>query len=127
MYISPLIRMKKVHIWIGTFSKTQDEYEMYFNQENPPSQFGVDINIEEYDEDLIGIIPLLGENVEVKYLLNEVPIEEDEIPIALSKCENMKIREGNAVFYLTDSLIKIDDEEKKYNELKYIGVYNSSL
>lgn len=127
MYINPLVRMKKIHIWIGTFSKSEEEYDNYFNQAKSQCQFCTDIDIEEYDEDFIGIIPLFKEKMSIQSLLNEVPIDKEDIPKALKTCENMNIKDGNAIFYLTDSLISIKNTEKSYNELFYIGMYNSSL
>lgn len=46
MYISATKRMKKIHIWIGTTFKTEDEYYNYFEQE-----FAQDIGVDEYDGD----------------------------------------------------------------------------
>ncbi|MBI1645805.1 immunity 22 family protein [Capnocytophaga sp. 051621] len=127
MYIDPLERMKKIHIWIGFFSKGENEYEQYFNQEELPCQFCKDIDCEEYDEDFIGIIPLFEKKVGVEQLLDEVPIDENEIPKVIEKCKAMNISGGNAIFYMTDASIVIENTEKKYNELKYIGIYDSSL
>ncbi|WP_225879418.1 immunity 22 family protein [Capnocytophaga periodontitidis] len=119
--------MKKIHIWIGFFSKGENEYEQYFNQEELPCQFCKDIDCEEYDEDFIGIIPLFEKKVGVEQLLDEVPIDENEIPKVIEKCKAMNISGGNAIFYMTDASIVIENTEKKYNELKYIGIYDSSL
>ena len=99
----------------------------YFNQEEPPCQFCKDIDCEEYDEDFIGIIPLFEEKVGVEQLLDEVPIDENEIPKVIEKCKAMNISVGNAIFYITDASIIIENTEKKYNELKYIGIYDSAL
>ena len=41
MYLSPLERMKKVHIWIGTFSGSEKEYEDYFNLQDSPCRIEV--------------------------------------------------------------------------------------
>ena len=56
--MNPLERMKKIHLWIGTTTKTQEEYDEYSDQDHDTSPFATDIGIEEYDEDFIGIIPL---------------------------------------------------------------------
>lgn len=119
--------MKKIHIWLGYFSGYEDEFENYFNQEISPCQFCTDIDIDEYDEDYIGIIPLFKEKVAVQYLLDEVPIDVDDIAKVLEECKKRGIKEGNAIFYLTDSSISIKNSEGDYNELKYLGLYNSSL
>ena len=69
MYVSPLERMKKVHIWIGSFLESEEVYEDYFNQQHSPCPFCVDINADEYEEDFIGIIPLFNEEQDISVLL----------------------------------------------------------
>lgn len=127
MYLSPLERMKKVHIWIGTFSGSEKEYEDYFNLQDSPCRFCIDINTDEFDEDFIGIIPLFNEEQDISILLQQVPIDMDDIKNALTKCKAMELVKGNAVFYLTDVSLTIPNKEKSFNGLKYIGMYNSSL
>ena len=127
MYLSPLERMKKVHIWIGTFSGSEKEYEDYFNLQDSPCRFCIDINTDEFDEDFIGIIPIFNEEQDISILLQHVPIDMDDIKNALIKCKAMELVKGNAVFYLTDVSLTIPNKEKSFNGLKYIGMYNSSL
>ncbi|CEN45503.1 conserved hypothetical protein [Capnocytophaga canimorsus] len=71
MYINPLERMKKIHIWIGSFVGTDKEFEVYFEQKNEACQFCLDIGIDEYDEDLIGIIPPITNYVNISELLEK--------------------------------------------------------
>ncbi|HBV83668.1 MAG TPA: hypothetical protein DEB74_12955 [Lachnospiraceae bacterium] len=127
MYLSPLERMKKVHIWIGTFSGSEKEYEDYFNLQDSPCRFCIDINTDEFDEDFIGIIPLFSEEQDIGILLQQVPIDMGDIKSALIKCKAMELVKGNAVFYVTDVSLTIPNKEKSFNGLKYIGMYNSSL
>ena len=127
MYLSPLERMKKVHIWIGTFSGSEKEYEGYFNLQDSPCRFCIDINTDEFDEDFIGIIPLFSEEQDIGILLQQVPIDMGDIKSALIKCKAMELVKGNAVFYVTDVSLTIPNKEKSFNGLKYIGMYNSSL
>lgn len=129
MYISPTERMKKIHIWIGTTKKNEEEYEKYFDQEIQLSKFSQDIGLDtDYDEDFIGIIPLLSKEEPVGEILKEeTPIHPSEIPLAVEKCIAFEINNANAVFYLTDSTIKINNIGGKYNDLTYIGIFNSSL
>jgi len=59
MYISPTERIKKIHLWLGTTAVDEQTYFSYFQQENGISQFAYDIGLdEEYDEDMIGILPI---------------------------------------------------------------------
>lgn len=127
MYISPIERMKKIHIWIGSYFDGIEKYEEYFNQDNPPCQFCKDIGIEEYDDDFIGIIPLFCDEVNILTLLLEAPVEESEKNKILKRCGALGLEKGNVIFYLTDSSIYINDAENVYNGLLYIGIYNSSL
>ena len=127
MYLSPLERMKKVHIWIGTFSGSEKEYEDYFKLQDSPCRFCIDINTDEFDEDFIGIIPLFSEEQDIGILLQQVPIDMGDIKSALIKCKAMELVKGNAVFYVTDVSLTIPNKEKSFNGLKYIGMYNSSL
>lgn len=119
--------MKKVHIWIGTFSRSEKEYEDYFNLQDSPCRFCIDINTDEFDEDFIGIIPLFSEEQDISILLQQVPIDMGDIKNALIKCKAMELVKGNAVFYVTDVSLTIPNKEKSFNGLKYIGMYNSSL
>lgn len=129
MYISPVERIKKIHIWIGKTSKSEEDYESYFDQEEEVSQFATDIGLDsEYDEDFIGIIPLLPEEKYVSFVLKEeTPIHPSEITSAENKCKELGIENANAVFYLTDSSVVVNESNRKYNDLYYIGVFDSSL
>jgi len=129
MYISPVERIKKIHIWIGKTSKSEEDYESYFDQEEEVSQFATDIGLDsEYDEDFIGIIPLLTEEKPVSFVLKEeTPIHPSEINFVENKCRELGIESANAVFYLTDSSVVINESNLKYNDLYYIGIFDSSF
>jgi hypothetical protein len=138
MYISPIERMKKVHIWIGKNSLSEEEYEKYFELdysegdfEDPDyqiCQFCQDIGEVLYDEDFIGIIPIFDQVVSIREILQEVPIAENDIEKAISKCNELEMKTANAVFYLTDSQVEVPKPYKNsYNGLKYIGIFESCL
>ncbi|HZH39149.1 MAG TPA: immunity 22 family protein [Bacillales bacterium] len=131
MYMDTLEIIKKSHIWMGSTSATQEEYEQYFVQhEGVTSQFYKDLGLEgkEYNEDFIGIIPLFTEEVPVYEILrNEVVIDNDDIPKAVEACHKLGIYTANAVFYLSNSSVKVPEPDKLYNGLKYIGIYESGL
>jgi hypothetical protein len=130
MYISPVERMKIIHLWIGTTAVDEAVYNLYFDQEDELSQFSKDIGLaEEYDEDFIGILPIFKNPPTVKVLLEkEIPIDKDSIAEVLAVCETMGIHSINAAFYLTDSTITIAKPNKKeYNGLRYLGEYKSAL
>jgi hypothetical protein len=120
--------MKKVHIWIGTTSKNENEFDQYFDQNNDLCQFCMDLGIEQYDEDFIGIIPLLDHETDIHDILAEVPIDEKCIDLAIDNCAKLGIQKANAVFYLTDSSVPVEGhDDKLYNGLRYIGVFDSDL
>ncbi|WP_172915409.1 immunity 22 family protein [Capnocytophaga canimorsus] len=124
MYINPLERMKKIHIWIGSFVGTDKEFEVYFEQKNRVCQFCLDIGIDEYDEDLIGIIPITN-YMNIPELLEKIPVDESEIPNIIIKCKDLGINKVNAVFYYLDSTISIIGN--RFNQLQYIGKFNTSF
>jgi hypothetical protein len=132
-------QMSKIHIWIGTTFKEEDDYLQYFELdystegdfEDPEyklCQFCTDIGVEWYDEDFIGIIPLLERNVPITEILKEIPLEQNEIEKVLFVCTEIGLSIANAIFYYTDSELIIQKPYKdNYNDLKYIGVFDSSL
>lgn len=131
--------MSKIHVWIGITHKSEENYLQYFEldystegdfeaPEYRVCQFCKDIGKKWYDEDFIGIIPILKKDVSVIEILQEIPIEQDEIRKVLSICKEMGLSSANAIFYYTDSELIIQKPYKdNYNDLKYIGVFNSSL
>lgn len=129
MYISPLERMKKIHLWIGATSKSDEEWNQYFERENGISQFSNDIGMEEeYDEDFIGILPLFDQVTDIVSILNEIPIGQDSIADVINQAHSMDMEKANAVFYLTDSSIKLlEPMKERYNDCVYLGFYDSDL
>lgn len=132
-------RMSRIHIWMGTTQKSEEDYLQYFELdystegdfEDPKyriCQFCKDIGEKWYDEDFIGIIPVFEQEVSVREILQEVPIAEDEMEKVISKCNELDMQTANAVFYLTDAEVEIPKPYKdSYNGLKYIGKFESSL
>ena len=97
--------MSIIHIWIGTTHKTEEEYLKYFELDystegdfdDPDYKlcpFCKDINQRWYDEDLIGIIPLFGDEYPILQLLETIPIDKNEIEkvIEYYNYEKNKIR-----------------------------------
>lgn len=131
--------MSKIHIWIGHTNKDEDSYDEYFeldystegdfdDPDYKPCQFCIDIGKKWYNEDFLGNIPLFDEDVEITKLLGQTVLAKDEVANVISKCNNLGIEEANAVFYYTDSELNIQEPyQENYNDLKYIGMFNSSL
>jgi hypothetical protein len=132
-------RMKKIHIWIGNFQKTEDDFNKYFeldystegdfdDPEYKICEFCKDINQKWYDEDFIGVLPLYEKEISVMDILKNIPINANEINNVIDECNTLGIKTTNAIFYLTDADIIINKPYKEnYNGLKYVGLYNSSL
>ena len=131
--------MSIIHIWIGTTRKTEEEYLKYFELDySTEGDFDVpgyklcpfckDINQRWYGEDLIGIIPLFGDEYPILQLLETIPIDKNEIEKVIGYCRSVGLDFGNAIFYYTDAELWIDNSTRKtYNGLKYIGRYRSCL
>lgn len=133
--------MSKIHIWIGTTTKTEEEYLKYFeldystegdfdDPDYKECQFCKDISEKWYDEDMIGIMPISKDCQPIAVLLKEIEplLQKSEIAAINDKCKSLGLNHGNAIFYYTDSDLVINNPYKEnYNDLKYIGIYNSSL
>lgn len=130
--------MSKVHIWIGTTDKGEEEFGKYFELDyategdfdDPAYQvcgFCKDLGAKWYDEDFLGV-GMFDNAVEVKELLYETVIKVPEAyDAAYNKCLELGITEGNMVFYYTDANLVVADTTKKYNGLHYLGMYDSEL
>ena len=70
--------------------------------------------MEVYDRDL----PLQN-------ILNKMAVDAKEFEKILEICSKKGITSANASFYYTDALTLINDVEKKYNDLFYIGLFDS--
>ncbi|MFH6973708.1 immunity 22 family protein [Neisseria sp. 23W00296] len=120
-------RFNTVHLWLGMFVGTQEEYERYFGQddlnEGEICPFCRDIGLNaEYDEDYIGIIPLFACTVPLDELLSEAAVDADALDAVRQKCRALGLCEGNAVLWYSDPELNID-AGKSYNGLHYIGEF----
>ena len=122
-------RFDKLHLWIGFTRKSEDSYEKYFEQddlaEGKYCQFCQDIGLdEEYDEDFIGILPLLEESVILDEIIEEIPIHEDDVPLLKKRCAELNINKINAIFWYSDPDLRFN-HDKKFNGIKYIGMFKA--
>lgn len=125
--MQPFERMQKVHVWLGTTKKQQGDFDEYFDQDEGVSQFAKDIGEEEYDEDFMGIMEVHEDNLSIEEIISKMAIDNDEYHVIIKICAEKNITTANASFYYTDALIEIHDKKKKYNDLTYIGIFNSGL
>ena len=83
-----------------------------------------DIGIVWYDEDFIGIIPRCEHEVSLYEILIEAAVDEDELPLVKARCEALRIKKANAIFWYQDAELVLKQPIKdSYNGLKYIGVF----
>ncbi len=116
----------KIHIWLGSTTKDEEEYYEYFDQDENIAQFSRDIGVEEYDEDFSCFLPPFSESISVLELLKETDISESDLELAIQKCTDLKLFKGNCVFYMyVLPYIEIQKPYKEnYNGAKYLGIYN---
>lgn len=126
---------EKVHLWIGTNFAPEEEYNAYFELdystegdfESPKyrvCQFCKDIGELWYDEDFIGIIPRLDEEVELDELLVEAAVVDTELKKIKKVCLSLGIKKANAIFWYADGDVTVPKPYKdSYNGLKYIGLF----
>lgn len=125
--------MDTIHVWIGFSLKKLEEFEQYFainsidrDAGTGASQFDKDININWYDDDLIGVYFNEHSN-DLEATLDELPVASETVERQIrSRCAELNIIKANALFYYTDSSIVIPYTDKKYNGLTYLGAFDNS-
>lgn len=130
--------MSKIHIWIGHTDQSEEEFAQYFELDyskegdfdDPDYRqcgFCKDTGTQWYDEDFFGLI-FASAPLTVQELLEETPVDHPEAyEAALQRCSSLGLSNGNVVFYLTDSELEVQDRNKLYNGLHYLGMYDSEL
>ncbi|QAV23857.1 immunity 22 family protein [Proteus hauseri] len=123
----------KVHLWMGSNFASDAEYLDYFELDyleagiDDPNykicEFCQDLGITWYDHDFIGVIPRYQNNVTLDEILLEAAVDERELSLVKAKCETLGIESANAIFWYQDPELSIS-ENKSYNNLKYIGLFN---
>lgn len=121
--------MSKVNIWVGFINMSKNEFSAYFQIDQNDvekgsggCQFCKDVDINWYDDDLIGVYKS-DSNEDLNITLEELPIAPEEIEKVYNKCLEKNIKKANALFYYADSEVTVD-ENKKYNDLFYIDLFN---
>ena len=123
--------MTKIHIWIGMSAKSREEFSRYFiaypteqQASISASQFAKDLRIRWYDDDLIGVY--YNENSDaLEQALDELPVHPNTIQQVQAKCTDLKIERANAMFYYEDAELEVAEPNKVYNDLLYIGKFDS--
>ena len=123
--------MTKIHVWLGLTEKSKNEFGRYFEIDESnkvtgvgASQFDKDLDIEWYDDDLIGSY-YNEENDSLEQALSELPISSLTVERVRRTCLEMTINKANAMFYYEDAELIVIDENRKYNTLTYIGIFDN--
>ena len=130
--------MSKVHVWVGINNADDETFEKYFelDYDDPDMdiddplykvcQFCLDINEKWYDEDCIGVYKEDG-TLDVRIALEELSVSQETLLEIQDICIKKGLEKVNAMFYYMDSKIDVVDKNKLYNELTYIGEFDTNL
>lgn len=127
--------ISKIHVWIGSnFDENYEEYfELDYNvdididaPEYKVCGFCQDIGLKWYDHDWITILQH-DEFTDIDILLKELAVSKDVLMTIKNACANKEIIKANALFAYCDADILIQNKDKFYNKLSYIGVFESEL
>jgi len=126
----------KVHIWVGI--NYNEDYDEYFNLDYSDNRdidspdykvcrFCKDIGVKWYDEDWISVTQG-PELVDIDVLLDDDLCVTEEILSVIKKiCIEKGFQMANAMFTYTNPNIIIEDMNKTYNQLSYIGAFDTDL
>lgn len=141
-YPAPLPPFSFVHVWIGTTEQSEDAFMAYFacaedywdnwedkDQEEPTPEAtgcGFCMDLGEaylYDEDLL-YCQYESQSKPVDNIVKDLPLSTDEAGRAiLAACIAHGITRANAVFSYADPTQQVQDTERLYNGLRYLGLF----
>jgi hypothetical protein len=121
--------MDELHIWLGTFKGTEDEFHQSFDltsfynskegEEFKRCEFCKYLNKNSYDNDFIGYV--YDENQSQK-LLEILPSEQLKKNVLKFSKEN-NLTNSNALLYYGDEWLNSDSLDKEFIGLKYLGTF----
>jgi hypothetical protein len=122
--------MTKIHIWAGVTSQSTEDFQQYFEINTVDrdagigaSQFDKDVNMNWYDDDLIGVYYSDADDLDTA--LDMLPVSVNALAVIRATCIEKGVNKANALFYYEDAELEIKDRDKKYNGLTYIGVFDN--
>ncbi|MCL1989459.1 MAG: immunity 22 family protein [Defluviitaleaceae bacterium] len=125
----------KVHVWIGdNFDENYHDYfeldyDVQVDIDSPDYKvcgFCEDIDEKWYDEDWLGAFQH-SKSVKLDKLLEELAVTKDVLNDIKHVCKEKKINKASATFWYYDGSIIVKNREKKFNNLHYIGVFDTEL
>jgi len=114
--------MDKIYLWLGLTSKSEKEYWDYFSKNVELPQFCIDTGLEWIDDDFMGYY-YSKDTDDIRTAIENTP-ESDHFETIYNLCVSKGIEKANAMFYYTGSDIEKIDENRKYNDLTFIGVFD---
>lgn len=122
-------RFNRAHLWIGNVSCNQENYETHFQLNGQDmSQFSMDLGLlYEYDDDFIGILPLMDDLLPIDELCQETIIAISEIPNVMKHCACLGIEKANAIVWYSDSDITFPIGHQLSYGLVYIGEFDTEM
>lgn len=126
----------KVHVWVGN-NYNKDYYNYFELDYSDPDMdiydpeykicgFCKDIDEKWYDEDWLGSFQH-SQLVDLNELLKELSVSEEILAEIKRTCIKKGFKQANAMFWYYDGNIVVKDKEKLYNELTYIGMFDTTL
>lgn len=88
------------------------------------TQFDKDLNIDWYDDDLIGVY-YKEDNEDLEAALDEIPTTDKALDQIRAKCAEIGITKANAMFYYKDADLQVAEPSKLYNGLAYLGAFDN--
>ncbi|MDG9926816.1 MULTISPECIES: immunity 22 family protein [unclassified Pseudomonas] len=119
----------KISVWVGTTSKSFDEFNAYFEGlEDPESNCGIhrDFGCTFIDTDMFGTYGT-ADNVVVpiEELCKEVGCRSLETERAIvAKCRSMGIVSGNSLSYYGNATFIETEPGRTYNDMRFIGTFD---
>jgi hypothetical protein len=139
---------QRIHIWAGTSNKTEEQFYKYFDQSkflkdnerfntdesyprdtpdfNLRSQFSKAIHKQfDYDAEWITIY-YSRKRISIQAAIEELPIWDDQTEVAIYQaCVDKGIATVNVILCYADDELIIDKPLENYNDMRYIGSFNS--
>ena len=115
-------------LWMGKTDKSYDDFCAYFegmeaSDPSCPALRSLGATFIDVDFFVFYVTPGM-KPVTVTELLKEVGCSKDSEKLILEKCKAIGLDEGNALFYYPGAIFK-GDESALYNDLHFIGVFDS--
>jgi hypothetical protein len=126
-----------IQLWIGNNFSSDEEYEIYFQQEDlpidsddPSCKFCADVDAYGYIEARLIVPERFSSPQDINLIIDTIEVNESEKKNIYEQCIKLGITTANAVFWYVNNDYSLNLEVQKpykenYNGLKYIGEFNA--